>query len=68
MPPKTFDDKELKRLLKGYLLTIVLDVGQGAREKVGRKMRKVVDSIARVVFWERVGMVSSYIPLLIVWQ
>ena len=55
-----FDDKELKRLLKGCLLTMVVDTGLGAREKVGRKGKKVVDPMARVAFWERVGTVSGH--------
>ena len=59
MPPKTFDDKELKRLLKGHLLTMVVDTGLRARERVGRKRKKVVDPMARAAFWERVGTVSD---------
>ena len=58
-PPKTFDNKELKRLLKGHLPMTVVDMGLGAREKVGRKGKKVVDPMARAVFWERVGAVSD---------
>ena len=61
MPPETFNNKELKRLLKGCLLTIVLDMGQGAREKVWRKEKKVVAPSARTAFHERVGTVSSSI-------
>ena len=60
MPPKTFDDKELKRLLKGCLPTTVVDMGLGAREKVGRKGKKVVDPVTRVAFCERVGVVSGH--------
>ena len=58
-PPETFNDKELKRLLKGCLLTTVVDMGLGAGKKVGRKGKKVVDPVARGAFWERVGTVSG---------
>ena len=34
VPSKTFNDKELKRLLKGCLLTTVVDTGLGASKKV----------------------------------
>ena len=54
MPPESFDNKELKRLLKGCLPTMVVDMGLRAREKVGRKGKKVIDSVARLVFWDRV--------------
>ena len=57
MPPESFDDKELKRLLKGRLASTVLDMGLGAGEKVGKKGKKVVDPMARVSFRERVGTV-----------
>ena len=60
MPLETFNDKELKRLLKGCLLTTVVDTGLEVGKKVGRKGKKVVDPIARAAFWERVGMVSSH--------
>ena len=52
-----FDDKELKRLLKGCLPTTVVNTGLGAGEKVGRKGKKVVDPVARAVFCESVGTV-----------
>ena len=60
VPSKMFDDKELKRLLEGRLLTMVVDMGLGAREKVGRKGKKVVDPMARAAFQERVGVVSGH--------
>ena len=60
VPPESFNDKELRRLLKGCLLSMVMDMGLGAGEKVGRKGKKVVDLMARVAFWERVGMISCY--------
>ena len=60
MPLESFDDKELKRLLKGCLLSTVVDMGLGAREKVRRKGRKMVDPMARAAFWEWVGMVSCH--------
>ena len=50
MPSKTFDDKELKRLLKGCLLTMVVDMRLGVGKKVGRKGKKMVDPMARTVF------------------
>ena len=59
VPPESFDDKELKQLLKGCLPLTVVDMGLRAGEKVGRKGKKVVDPVARGVFWERVGVVSS---------
>ena len=59
MPPETFNDKELKRLLKGCLPLMVVDTELGAGEKVGRKGKKVVDPMARAVFRERVGAVSD---------
>ena len=61
VPPKTFDDKELKRLLKGCLPLTVVDMGLGARENVGRKGKKVVAPSVRVAFCERVGVVSSHL-------
>ena len=60
VPLESFDDKELKRLLKGHLPSTVVDMGLRAGEKVGRKGKKVVDLMARVAFWERVGMISCY--------
>ena len=57
VPPETFDDKELKRLLKGHLPTMVVDTGLGAGKKVGRKGKKVVDPMARAAFCKRVGAV-----------
>ena len=54
-----FDNKELKRLLKGHLPTTVVDMGLRAREKVGQKGKKAVDPMARGAFWERVGAVSG---------
>ena len=59
MPPKTLDDKELKRLLKGCLPMTVVDTGLGAGEKVGWKEKKVVDPMARAAFCERVGAVRG---------
>ena len=50
MPPKLFNNWELKRLLKGCLPLIVLDVGLGAGEKVGRKGKKVVAPAVRAAF------------------
>ena len=58
-----FDDKELKRLLKGRLPTTVVDTGLGSGEKVGRKGKKVVDPVARAAFWERVGTVRFHFLL-----
>ena len=58
--PESFDDKELKQLLKGCLPSTVVDMGLGAGEKVRRKGKKVVDPVARAAFWERVGTVSDY--------
>ena len=55
-----FDDKELKRLLKGHLLTTVLDAGQEAGENIRRKGKKVVAPSARAAFCERVGIVSGH--------
>ena len=63
MPPESFDDKELKRLLKGCLPTTVVDTGLGAGEKVGRKGKKVVDPVARAAFRERVGAVCFHFLL-----
>ena len=60
MPPKSFDNKELKRLFKGCLPTMVMDTGLGAGKKVGWKGKKVVDPVARAAFWERVSTVSHY--------
>ena len=45
-----FDDKELKRLLKGHLPTTVVDMGLEAGKKVGQKRKKVVDPMARAAF------------------
>ena len=59
MPPESFDDKELKQLLKGCLPLTVVDTGLGAGEKVGRKGKKV-DPIARAAFCERMGAVSGH--------
>ena len=57
VPPESFDDKELKRLLKGRLPLTVVDTGLGAGEKVGRKGKKVVDPVAWAAFRVRVGTV-----------
>ena len=57
MPSKIFDNKELKRLLKGHLLSMVVDMGLGAGEKVKRKGKKVVNPIAQTVFCKRVDTV-----------
>ena len=43
---ETFNDKELKRLLKGCLPITVVDMRLGAGEKVRRKGKKVVDPTA----------------------
>ena len=57
--PESFADKELKWLLKGRLPSTVVDTGLGAEEKVGMKGKKVVDTVARGAFWDRVGAVSG---------
>ena len=41
-------------------MSTVVDTGLRAGEKVGRKEKKVVDPMARVVFWEQVGAVSCH--------
>ena len=57
MPSESFDDKELKWLLKGHLSSMVVDTGLRAEEKVGRKGKKVVDPVVRAAFCERIGAV-----------
>ena len=57
VPLESFNDKELKQLLKGCLPSTVVDMGLGAGEKVGRKGKKVVDPVTRAAFQERVGAV-----------
>ena len=59
-PPETFNDKELKRLLKGCLPMTVVDTGLGASEKVGRKDKKMLDPVAKAAFWEWVSAVSGH--------